>query len=38
VMKEEEWWFESEEGHLLKWYVSPLCRRARPHFLDRTPT
>jgi hypothetical protein len=19
VMKEEDWWFESEEGHLLKW-------------------
>lgn len=20
LMKEEDWWFESEEGHLLKWY------------------
>jgi autophagy-related protein 5 len=22
TMKEEDWWFESEEGHLLKWSVS----------------
>lgn len=22
LMKEEDWWFESEEGHLLKWCVS----------------
>ena len=23
VMKEEDWWFESEEGHLLKWCGFP---------------
>jgi hypothetical protein len=23
LMKEEDWWFESEEGHLLKWCVFP---------------
>lgn len=23
TMKEEDWWFESEDGHLLKWCVSP---------------
>jgi autophagy-related protein 5 len=22
MLKEEEWWFESEEGTLLKWLVS----------------
>lgn len=29
ILKEEDWWFESEEGTLLKWYVhlfSPCLR------------
>lgn len=25
MLKEEEWWFESEEGTLLKWLVSDPC-------------
>jgi hypothetical protein len=28
VMKEEDWWFESEEGHLLKWWVPPIQSRS----------
>jgi autophagy-related protein 5 len=24
MLKEEDWWFESEEGTLLKWYVASL--------------
>ena len=23
VVKEEDWWFESEDGHALKWCVPP---------------
>ena len=30
VMKEEEWWFESEDGQTLKWYVFPLRPRPEP--------
>jgi autophagy-related protein 5 len=32
LMKEEDWWFESEEGHLLKWCVSARdgCPRLSP--------
>jgi autophagy-related protein 5 len=26
VLKEEDWWFESEEGALLKWYALPVVR------------
>jgi len=29
VMKEEDWWFESEEGHLLKWCGFPRLDLAR---------
>jgi autophagy-related protein 5 len=37
LMKEEDWWFESEEGHLLKWCVSPeRARMLPPTSLDLT--
>jgi autophagy-related protein 5 len=30
VLKEEDWWFESEEGTLLKWSVSENARAGLP--------
>lgn len=30
MLKEEDWWFESEEGTLLKWCVRPFIASAHP--------
>ena len=37
LLKEEDWWFESEEGTLLKWYVSFLFTYHASIFLPRDP-
>jgi len=29
LLKEEDWWFESEEGSLLKWYVDSFFHQPR---------
>ena len=35
VLKDDDWWFESEDGHTLKWFVSPPVPPPRAHSLLR---
>ena len=38
ILKEEEWWFESEDGYTLKWCALSFTSRAPnspPPYIDR---